>query len=108
MGPSALRIGGLQQKLEAVNIPVEDGGNVEVKIAEEAVRGEKRQMFLPEIAQVCQRVADRVMETLEKNKFPLILGGDHSLPFGVMMVTCTSISTERLSPICTGLAFCAL
>ena len=26
MGPSALRIGGLQQKLEAVNIPVEDGG----------------------------------------------------------------------------------
>ncbi len=82
MGPSALRIGGLQQKLEAVNIPVEDGGNVEVKIAEEAVRGEKRQMFLPEIAQVCTRVAARVMETLEKRKFPLILGGDHSLAAG--------------------------
>ncbi len=83
MGPSALRIGGLQQKLEAVNIPVEDRGNVEVKIAEEALRGEKRQMFLPEIAQVCKRVAARVMETLEEKKFPLILGAITPWPQGV-------------------------
>ena len=82
MGPSALRIGGLQQKLEALKIPVEDYGNVEVKIPEEAVRGEKRQMFLHEIAQVCKRVAVRVIETLEEKKFPLVLGGDHSLAAG--------------------------
>ena len=82
MGPSAMRIGGLHRKLKEVNIRVEDGGNLEVKIPEEAVRGEKTEVFLQEIVQVCQTVAGCVIETLERKKFPLILGGDHSLAAG--------------------------
>jgi len=82
MGPSAIRIGGLHRKLEGVNIRVEDGGNLEVNIPEKAVRGEQREVFLQEIAQVCKLVAGRVRETLEENKFPLILGGDHSVAAG--------------------------
>ena len=82
MGPSAIRIGGLHRKLEEVNIRVEDGGDLEVKIPEEAARGQQREVFLQEIAQVCKLVAGRVCETLEENKFPLILGGDHSVAAG--------------------------
>ncbi len=82
MGPSAIRIGGLHEKLAQMGAAAEDAGNIEVKIPEEAPRGEKKQMYLKEIAQVCKRLSKRVAQTLEKAKFPLILGGDHSLAAG--------------------------
>ena len=82
MGPSAIRIGGLHEKLAQMGAAAEDAGNIEVKIPEEAPRGEKKQMYLEEIAQVCKRLSKRVAQTLEEAKFPLILGGDHSLAAG--------------------------
>ena len=82
MGPSAIRIGGLHEKLAQMGAAAEDAGNIEVKIPEEVPRGEKKQMYLEEIAQVCKRLSKRVAQTLEKAKFPLILGGDHSLAAG--------------------------
>lgn len=82
MGPSALRIAGVQQKLAAVGIAIEDGGNVKVKIPEEAVPGETHQFFLGEISEVCRRVARRVQEALKERALPLVLGGDHSLAAG--------------------------
>ncbi len=82
MGPSAIRIGGLHEKLAQMGAAAEDAGNIEVKIPEEAPRGEKTQMFLEEIAQICKRLSKRVVQALEEAKFPLILGGDHSLAAG--------------------------
>ena len=82
MGPSAIRIGGIHSALVGMNIKVEDGGNVEVKIPEAADRGEQKQVFLNEIARVCETLADLVAETLGQEKFPLTLGGDHSLAAG--------------------------
>ena len=82
MGPSAIRIGGIHSALVGMNIKVEDGGNVEVKIPEAADRGEQKQVFLDEIARVCERLAELVAETLGQGKFPLTLGGDHSLAAG--------------------------
>ncbi|MFQ5928077.1 MAG: arginase [Acidobacteriota bacterium] len=82
MGPSAMRIGALHQKLASMDVKVEDGGNAEVKIPEEAVRGEKKQMFLEEISRVCRMVARGVIEALKEHRLPVILGGDHSLAAG--------------------------
>lgn len=84
MGPSAIRIGGLHQQLREMGFQVEDSGNLEVKIPEEAHYGEKKQMYLQEIAQVCEELARRVVQTLEENKLPLVLGGDHSIAAGSM------------------------
>lgn len=82
MGPSAMRIGRLHQKLAGMDIKVEDGGNAEVKIPEEVVRGEKKQMFLEEISRVCRTVARGVIKALKEHRLPVILGGDHSLAAG--------------------------
>ena len=82
MGPSAIRIGGLHKKLTEMGIQVEDSGNIEVKIAEEVNHGEKTQMYLEEIAQVCRKLSGRMLETLEAGRLPLVLGGDHSLAAG--------------------------
>jgi arginase len=82
MGPSAIRVGGLQEKLRELNIEVEDVGNVEVRIAEEFHYGRKDRMYLEEISQACRRLASLVIKAHEDNRVPVILGGDHSIAAG--------------------------
>jgi arginase len=82
MGPSVIRVGGLHRRLQELDLAVEDSGNMEVRIAEQFHYGEKTRMYLQEIAQVCRVLARLVLETLENGKFPLVLGGDHSIAAG--------------------------
>src|SRR5271170_338337 len=82
MGPSALRVAGLQSRLKALGHTVEDIGNVAVKQAEEQPYGEKRAKYLHEIAETCRGLAEMTDRTLTEGHFPLVLGGDHSLAVG--------------------------
>ena len=83
MGPSAIRYAGLSQQLEAAGLPCRDVGNVEVPIVEEADRAdEARVQFLDETETVSRRVADAVAAALDGDRFPLVLGGDHSIAIG--------------------------
>jgi arginase len=84
MGPSALRVAGLQARLKQLGHQVEDLGNVPVKQAEEQHYGEKRAKYLDEIAETCKGLADTVRRTLEEKIMPLVLGGDHSIAAGTV------------------------
>jgi arginase len=82
MGPSALRVAGLEARLEALGHQVADGGDIPVEIPETRDRGEQNAHYLAEIAETCSRTADAVLETLRDGVTPLVLGGDHSLAAG--------------------------
>jgi arginase len=82
MGPSAVRVAGLEARLESLGHRVSDGGNVPVAIAETSNAGEANAKYLREIAESCERVAGMVLQTLEEGITPLILGGDHSVAAG--------------------------
>jgi arginase len=82
MGPSALRVAGLQGRLEALGHIVTDGGNVPVAIAETRNVGEANAKYIREIRETCDRVAGMVLQTLEEGVAPLLLGGDHSVAAG--------------------------
>ncbi len=82
MGPSAIRIGRLSEKLRAMDIEVEEAGNIAVEVAEQVPFGRKNLKYLREIGAVCVTLAARVRETLEAGKTPLVLGGDHSIAAG--------------------------
>ncbi|HEV2986983.1 MAG TPA: arginase, partial [Candidatus Angelobacter sp.] len=84
MGPSAVRVAGLEARLEALGHIVEDGGNVSVAIAEQKKEGDPRAKYLKEITATCTKHADTVLKTLEAGKFPLVLGGDHSVAAGTV------------------------
>ena len=84
MGPSAVRVAGLEARIEAIGHVVEDGGNMTVAIAEQKKEGDPKAKYLKEITATCTRHADMVLRTLEAGKFPLILGGDHSVAAGTM------------------------
>jgi arginase len=84
MGPSALRVAGLQARLKSLGHQVEDIGNLSVRQAEEQPFGEKRARYLNEIAEICKDLAATVQKSLEDGFLPVVLGGDHSIAIGVM------------------------
>jgi len=82
MGPSAMRVAGLQARLEALGHQVTDGGNIRVEVAETRSSGSRNAHYLAEISETCAHTANAVLETLEEGSTPLVLGGDHSLAAG--------------------------
>src|ERR1700678_2754825 len=66
MGPSAVRVAGLEARLEALGHVVGDGGNVPVAIAETRNAGEPNAKYINEISETCDRVAGMVLQTLEE------------------------------------------
>ncbi len=84
MGPSALRVAGLQARIKTLGHQVEDIGNIPVKQAEEQHYGEKRAKYLAEISDTCKELAATVQKSLEEGFTPLVLGGDHSIAVGTM------------------------
>src|SRR3979490_2227308 len=84
MGPSAVRVAGLEARLEALGHVVEDAGNVLVAIAEQKKEGDPRAKYLKEITATCSKHADLIVKTLEAGKVPITLGGDHSIAAGTV------------------------
>jgi arginase len=84
MGPSAVRVAGLEARLEAIGHVVEDAGNITVAIPEQKKEGAANAKYLKEITATCTKSAEMVLKTLEAGKVPLILGGDHSVAAGTV------------------------
>src|ERR1700745_3256078 len=82
MGPSAVRVAGLEARLEALGHVVEDAGNISVALAEQKKEGDPRAKYLKEITATCTKHAELVLKTLESGKVPIVLGGDHSVAAG--------------------------
>jgi arginase len=82
MGPSALRVAGLQAHIKHLGHTVEDIGNIIVKQPEEMPIGEKRAKYVAEIADACNDLGVAVQKSLEEGYLPLVLGGDHSIAAG--------------------------
>lgn len=83
MGPFAVRYTDLRERLERLGHEVDDLGNVAVPFREDAERGAQRgARYLGAITTVCRDVAGLTRTALEQGRFPILLGGDHSLAAG--------------------------
>jgi arginase len=82
MGPSALRIAGIAEKLTLLGYQITDEGDIQVKNQEIQQIEDTRLKYLPEISRACSRLAQKVEQVLDEGAFPLILGGDHSMSIG--------------------------
>jgi arginase len=84
MGPSAVRVAGLEARLEELGHVVEDAGNISVAIPEQKKEGDPHAKYLKEIAATCTKHAELVLKSVELGKIPLALGGDHSVAAGTV------------------------
>ena len=82
MGPSAIRYAHLQQELEKLGYEVHDKGNVEVPIAETCNVNEPNLRYIDCIVPMARRTAGAVATSIQAGRFPVVLGGDHSISLG--------------------------
>ncbi len=84
MGPSAVRAASLHARLSSLGYNVEDLGNIDVVQPEATSPKPSSARFLTEIAASCVRLARLVEKAAGDGKFPIILGGDHSIATGTI------------------------
>ncbi len=84
MGPSALRIADIGPALVRLGVAFSDWGNVEVRPPETIEPSDMCARFLPEISDCCDRLSAKVLEVLEAQRMPLVVGGDHSIACGTV------------------------
>lgn len=82
MGPSAVRVAGLEARLESLGHTVADAGNIAVAVAETKQIGAENAKYIHEIAETCGNAAEAVITALAEDVTPVILGGDHSVAAG--------------------------
>ena len=97
MGPSALRIAGLGERLSRLGFPVLDKGDLPAPIPETRERSDERKKFIGDIAHVCELLYDSSLASLTAGAMPIVLGGDHSLAAGsVGASTAWAMATKEL------------
>lgn len=84
MGPSALRVANLDEKISTLGYDIHDLGNINVVQAESVQPGPSAARYLNEIAATCTNLADMVAKVCGEGCFPLVLGGDHSIAIGTV------------------------
>lgn len=82
MGPSALRIAGLGERLAAIGCSLVDKGDLAAPIPETQIERDPKKKYIREIARVCQKLYQQVYQSLTEGALPIVLGGDHSLAAG--------------------------
>ncbi|ARI75357.1 arginase [Halobacillus mangrovi] len=85
MGPSAIRYAGMIERLSQLKYDIEDLGDIEIpRPAQEANPKQDNLRNLNEIAEGTERLAEKVDQVVEGGRFPLVLGGDHSIAMGTL------------------------
>lgn len=84
VGPAMVRVAGLADRLEEMSIRALDGGDVPVPLRERLGRHtpSNRELYISTIGQICDELFARVHASLRAGRFPLVLGGDHSIAVG--------------------------
>ena len=87
MGPSALRIAGLAERLTTLGMVVVDEGDLVAPIPEVKAEGDPQKKYIREIQDVCEKLYTTARSVLDRDGIPLVLGGDHSLAAGSVAAT---------------------
>jgi arginase len=82
MGPAALRVAGLDERIAALGYEVRDLGDLHVSRARSVPAAGDKLKHLIEIKAASEELAQKVEEILGAGELPLILGGDHSIAIG--------------------------
>lgn len=84
MGPSAIRYASGIQRLENIGYEVEDKGDIEVRRPSKSGKEGTNLKYLDEIVRVNSDLCRIVSEEMSKGRFPMVLGGDHSIAIGTI------------------------
>ena len=82
IGPAALRVARLQQRIERLGYPVRDLGDMRLERPKSIPLADDKLKYMREISNACEELAREVEGILEAAELPLVVGGDHSIAIG--------------------------
>lgn len=82
IGPAALRVARLNQRIAQLGFEVRDLGDMRVARSPANVEPAGKANHLHEVGAVCEELAVEVEKILSAGELPLLLGGDHSIAIG--------------------------
>ena len=98
LGPGAIRVAGLTDRIAKLGYEVEDLGDLPFKRPHSLPAVNEKVKYLAEIHAACERLASEVEAIADGGKLPITIGGDHSIAIGSLagVVTAFRKRDERL------------
>ncbi len=84
LGPAALRYAGVVERLQNIGYDVKDEGDIVANKHANAVTEGTHLKNLGEVARVNGLLCERVDAVMKEGRFPLVIGGDHSIAIGTI------------------------
>ncbi len=82
IGPAAMRVARINQRVAQLGYEVRDLGDLRVERPLHLAEAGEKLKYLREISHACQSLCDEVKKIMESGELPIILGGDHSIAIG--------------------------
>ncbi len=82
MGPSALRYAGAIERLQNLNYDIHDLGDIPINRPDQRDDVGNKLKNLEQVIEANETLASMVDSEIQKDRFPLIIGGDHSIAIG--------------------------
>jgi arginase len=82
MGPAALRVARLNERIAQLGYQVTDKGDLHLERPRFPAQPSDKLKYLPEITAACEQLASEVQGILRAGELPIVLGGDHSIAIG--------------------------
>ncbi len=82
IGPAALRVARLNQRISRLGCTVQDLGDMRLERPQAIAPLDEKLKYGRQISNACEELAREVEAILTAGKLPLVLGGDHSIAIG--------------------------
>ena len=82
MGPAALRVAGLTERVAKLGYSVRDLGDMRLERPQKPPEQHDKLKYVSQISSACEELAREVEQIVAAGELPLILGGDHSIAIG--------------------------
>ncbi len=82
MGPAALRVALLHERIAELGYEVRDLGDLRFERPQSHPDPHDKLKYVEEVRDACEKLAKQVHDILTSGNLPLILGGDHSIAIG--------------------------
>ncbi|MBA3727468.1 MAG: arginase [Armatimonadetes bacterium] len=82
MGPAALRVAGLNERIAELGYKVREAGDLRLERPHNRPDPNDKLKYLKEISAACEQLAVEVHGIMTAGDLPIILGGDHSIAVG--------------------------
>lgn len=91
MGPAAIRVARLAQRIAGLGYEVRDLGDLPIRRPQAIAKPEEPVKYLMEMIEACESISSCVGDVLRAGELPVIIGGDHSIAIGSISGTASFI-----------------